>query len=63
MTVRTAMATSLAATRRNPAVVFGWGALVVALLIAGAIPALFALAFVIPLLGHATWHLYRMLVV
>jgi uncharacterized membrane protein len=63
MTVRAAMATSLEATRRNPVFVFGWGAIVVVLLIAGALPALFALAFVIPLLGHATWHLYRMLVV
>lgn len=63
MTVRAAMATSLEATRRNPAVILGWGAVVVALLLAGVIPALFALAFVIPVLGHATWHLYRMLVV
>jgi uncharacterized membrane protein len=39
-----------------------WGAIVAGLLIAGAIPLLVGLAVVLPVLGHATWHLYRKLV-
>ncbi len=39
-----------------------WGMVVAALLVAG--PALFCvgLAIVLPVLGHATWHLYRKVV-
>jgi uncharacterized membrane protein len=36
-----------------------WGLIVAALLVLGAIPALFGLVIVLPVLGHATWHLYR----
>jgi uncharacterized membrane protein len=31
----------------------------VAALILGALPLFFGLAVIIPVLGHATWHLYR----
>lgn len=54
-----AVATSLAVTRRNPRTVAAWGAIVAVSLLLGAIPALLGLAFVLPVLGHATWHLYR----
>jgi uncharacterized membrane protein len=40
-----------------------WGLIVVIGLVLGAIPFLLGLAFVLPILGHATWHLYRKLVV
>jgi hypothetical protein len=33
--------------------------IVAVLLVAGSLPAFLGLAVVIPLLGHATWHLYR----
>jgi uncharacterized membrane protein len=32
-------------------------------LLVGALPLLVGLAIVLPVLGHATWHLYRKLVV
>jgi len=39
-----------------------WGLIVAALLFAGSLPAFFGLAVVVPVLGHATWHLYRRVV-
>lgn len=39
-----------------------WGVIVAALLVAGSIPLFVGLAVVVPVLGHATWHLYRRLV-
>ena len=36
-----------------------WGLIVAALLVLGSLPFFLGLAVVIPLLGHATWHLYR----
>jgi len=40
-----------------------WGLTVAVLLVAGSLPFFLGLAVVIPLLGHATWHLYREVVV
>ena len=54
-----AMVTSLRAVARNPAPMAAWGLIVAVLLVAGSLPAFLGLAVVIPLLGHATWHLYR----
>jgi uncharacterized membrane protein len=54
-----AMVTSLRVVARNPAPMAAWGLIVAALLVAGTIPFFLGLAVVIPLLGHATWHLYR----
>jgi uncharacterized membrane protein len=54
-----AMVTSLRAVARNPAPMAAWGLIVAMLLVAGSLPAFLGLAVVIPLLGHATWHLYR----
>jgi uncharacterized membrane protein len=39
-----------------------WGVIVAALLLIGSLPAFFGLAVVVPILGHATWHLYRKVV-
>jgi len=58
-----AVQTSIKAVRENPLIMALWGLIVVVMLMAGAIPFLAGLAFVIPVLGHATWHLYRKLVV
>jgi uncharacterized membrane protein len=57
--VRVAIATSLELTRKNPASVAAWGFVVAALLIVGSIPLFVGLMVVFPVLGHATWHLYR----
>jgi uncharacterized membrane protein len=55
----TAVRTSVRAVVENPMTMAAWGAIVAALLLIGSLPLFFGLAFVIPLLGHATWHLYR----
>lgn len=57
-----AIATSVRATLANPVPVLLWGAIVAVLLTLGSIPLLAGLAVVLPVLGHATWHLYRKLV-
>jgi uncharacterized membrane protein len=36
-----------------------WGLVVAGGLVLGAIPLLLGLIVVVPVLGHATWHLYR----
>jgi uncharacterized membrane protein len=54
-----AMVTSLRAVARNPVPMAAWGLIVAVLLVVGTLPAFLGLAVVIPLLGHATWHLYR----
>jgi uncharacterized membrane protein len=54
-----AMVTSLRAVAQNPGPMAAWGLIVAALLVAGSLPFFLGLAVVIPLLGHATWHLYR----
>jgi uncharacterized membrane protein len=60
--VTTAVKTSLKAVAANPRVMALWGLIVAGALMLGSIPALFGLIFVVPILGHATWHLYRRLV-
>jgi uncharacterized membrane protein len=55
-----AMVTSLRAVARNPVPMAAWGMIVAVLLVAGSLPFFLGLAIVIPLLGHATWHLYRL---
>jgi uncharacterized membrane protein len=54
-----AMVTSLRVAGRNPRPIAAWGLIVAALLVVGSLPFFLGLAVVIPLLGHATWHLYR----
>jgi uncharacterized membrane protein len=57
-----AIATSVRAVAANPGPMALWGLIVAVGLAVGSAPALFGLIFVMPLLGHATWHLYRRLV-
>ena len=54
-----AVATSLQAVAQNPVPMAAWGLIVAALLVLGSLPFFLGLAIVVPLLGHATWHLYR----
>jgi uncharacterized membrane protein len=51
--------TSLRAVAKNPVPMAAWGLIVAVLLVLGSLPLFLGLAVVIPLLGHATWHLYR----
>ncbi len=54
-----AVRTSLGVAEENPRLVLAWGAVVAALLAIGSAAMLIGLAVVMPVLGHATWHLYR----
>jgi uncharacterized membrane protein len=55
----TALTTSLRLVAKNPRTMALWGLTVAVLLLIGSIPAFLGLTVVIPVLGHATWHLYR----
>jgi len=57
--VGTAISTSIEVVRRNPGPMALWGLIIAGSLVIGAIPLLLGLAIVFPVLGHATWHLYR----
>lgn len=59
VSLSTAMATSLMVVIKNPVTMAAWGLIVAVGLFLGALPALVGLAVVLPVLGHATWHLYR----
>jgi uncharacterized membrane protein len=60
--VTTAVTTSVRAVLANPGPMAAWGLIVAVSLVVGAIPLLLGYAIVIPVLGHATWHLYRRLI-
>ena len=57
-----AIRTSLQAVRKNPIAMAAWGLIVAVLLVIGSLPFFVGLAIVLPVLGHATWHLYRKVV-
>ena len=57
-----AVRTSLQAVKENAFVLAVWGLIVAVLLAAGSLPFFVGLAVVLPVLGHATWHLYRKVV-
>ncbi len=63
VSLTTAIATSIRAMRVNPAPMLAWGFIVAASVVAGMIPAMIGLIVALPVLGHATWHLYRKVVV
>jgi uncharacterized membrane protein len=54
-----AVLTSVRVVLANPVTMATWGFVVAALLVIGSIPFLLGLTIVMPVLGHATWHLYR----
>jgi uncharacterized membrane protein len=55
----TAIGTSCRAVMANPGAMAVWGLIVAAALVVGSIPVFLGLIIVVPILGHATWHLYR----
>lgn len=57
-----AMRTSIRAVAVNPFAMAIWGLIVAAGLVIGSIPVFIGLVVVMPVLGHATWHLYRKMV-
>jgi uncharacterized membrane protein len=54
-----AVYTSLRVMAANPLPMALWGLIVAAALVIGSIPFFVGLTVVMPVLGHATWHLYR----
>ena len=60
--LHTAVRTSIRAVAANPGPMAVWGLIVAGGLVIGSIPAFLGLIIVMPVLGHATWHLYRKVV-
>ena len=56
-----AMIASVQTVRAAPAVMLGWGAAIAAALFLAMLPGFLGLFLVLPVLGHASWHLYRRL--
>ena len=57
-----AVSTSIRAVATNPSPMALWGLIVAGGLAIGMLPAFLGLIVVLPVLGHATWHLYRKVV-
>ena len=57
-----AVSASWRAAHANKSEMIRWGLTVVVLLVLGSIPLFVGLAFVLPWLGYATWHLYTRLI-
>jgi uncharacterized membrane protein len=57
-----AVRTSVQVVRANPGAMALWGLIVAGGLVIGSLPLLVGLVVVMPVLGHATWHLYRRVV-
>ena len=58
----TAMIASVRAVVTSPVPMIGWAAVIVVLLAVSALPYFLGLVVTLPVLGHATWHLYRRIV-
>ena len=57
-----AITTSLRSLLANPGPLAAWGLIVAVALLLGSLPLFLGLIVVMPVLGHATWHLYRKLI-
>ena len=55
----TAIITSVKTVATSPVPMILWGLMVVVLILLASLPAFLGLLVVLPVLGHATWHLYR----
>ena len=58
----TAVLTSICAVLTNPGPMAAWGLIVAGGLVIASIPFFLGLIIVMPVFGHATWHLYRLIV-
>ncbi len=58
--VVTAMITSFSLVLNNMVVMLSWGVIDGLLLLVAMIPMFMGLIVVLPILGHATWHLYKL---
>jgi uncharacterized membrane protein len=55
----TAMLTSVRVVKENPVTMLTWAAIISVTMVLALVPAFLALIFVLPILGHTTWHLYQ----
>ncbi len=62
VSIAVAVQTSMRAVVANPVAMGAWGFIIAGTLLLGALPFFVGLAFVLPLLGHASWHLYKRVV-
>ena len=60
--IMTAIVTSVRAVLANPLTMAVWGFVVAGVLLIGSLPFFVGLAIALPVLGHATWHVYRKVV-
>jgi uncharacterized membrane protein len=58
----TAMATSFGYVAANMGVMLAWAAFIATVTLVSLVPLFLGLFIVLPLLGHATWHLYHLLI-
>jgi len=58
----TAIIVSLATVRSNTVIMLAWAVFIAAALFLAMLPLFLGLLVVLPVLGHATWHLYRRVV-
>ncbi|ABD55448.1 DUF2189 domain-containing protein [Jannaschia sp. CCS1] len=56
----TAMITSISVVKQNLGIMLIWGVVIAGLTFLAMVPGLFGLLVVLPLLGHASWHMYRL---
>lgn len=57
----TAMITSFQYVQQNPVVMLLWAAVIAGMTFAALVPGFLGLLVVLPLLGHASWHVYRLI--
>jgi uncharacterized membrane protein len=55
----TAMIVSFQTVLQNPVVMLTWGVIIAGMLFVGMLPGFLGLFIVLPVLGHASWHIYR----
>jgi uncharacterized membrane protein len=60
--IGTAVSTSMRVVTTNPGTMAVWGFIIACSLVVGSVPLFVGLVVVLPVLGHATWHLYRKVV-
>ena len=58
-----AIITSVSAVTQNPVSLGLWGLVIAVVLFAGMVPLFLGLFIALPVLGHASWHMYRALTV
>jgi uncharacterized membrane protein len=59
VSIEKAVRTSVLVVAANPVTMSVWGLIIAAGLVIGSLPLLLGMVVVMPVLGHATWHLYR----